>query len=213
MRAGELLARLQPKTCNLDMGRGGVPELTRIDIAGALGMTKGTLGRALLEMIHLGDAPGVKARLMDLATAMVESEAMRRADALVTAELQAMLSDPCARHTRESENPVPWPEKPEARMRIIQLAVCELAAPNRCWVCAGRGQFMAGTRLISCDHCEGTGADRVTDTKRAKFLGVTPSGWHRNRKGRAMHEWLMREFADLMSSAEREFMRRCDTRA
>jgi len=55
-RATELLARLNPTTCRLDIGRGGVPELTNIDIAGALGMVKDRLGRALLELLYWDSA-------------------------------------------------------------------------------------------------------------------------------------------------------------
>ncbi len=45
---GKLLARLNPTTVRYDIGRGGMPELTPQDIAGALAMVPAGLGRELI---------------------------------------------------------------------------------------------------------------------------------------------------------------------
>ncbi len=56
----EKLGRLNPSTIRYDAGAGGVPELTNIDIAHALGTVPKGLGRDLLELLYWPDGAALR---------------------------------------------------------------------------------------------------------------------------------------------------------
>jgi len=85
----EMLARLNPTTVKFDVGKGGgMPELTNIDIAGALGMVPAGLGRDLLVLLHGPDPTmaGLSAVFEGMCR-MVMDESHRRMTALSEAKL------------------------------------------------------------------------------------------------------------------------------
>lgn len=92
----EMLARLNPTNVRFDVGRGGgVPELTNIDIAGALGMVPAGLGRNLLEYNakHQDDrSKRDRAAIGDLLKAVAHAEWGRRAEAHIHARVVAGLA-------------------------------------------------------------------------------------------------------------------------
>lgn len=92
----EMLARLNPTNVRFDVGRGGGnPELTNIDIAGALGMVPAGLGRNLLEYNakHPDDrSKRDRVAIGDLLKAVAQAEWGRRAEAHIHARVVAGLA-------------------------------------------------------------------------------------------------------------------------
>ncbi len=148
-RAAELLARLNPTTCRFDIGNGGVAEMTNIDIAGALGMVRETLGRSVLEATAWDrNAPGVMQTLRTVLQARIV-ERMR----WITSELQdaaiiELLSTDesdvrAARQNTDRLKAMALPPKPESINRVLDLVLFELYWPNHCPVCQGRKTVQA----------------------------------------------------------------------
>ena len=209
-RPAELLARLNPTVMSFGMGSGGIPELTRQDIAAALGMVKGNdIGRILLEVLHWDPRlPGVLEALQAMAMTLVRERMLERHEAEFAAEYRALMGDKAAAHDLDRIRGDAWPKDPDVQRRIVQMVVCELATPNACWACCGRGHATIEARLHQCPECEGKGALEVTDAKRARFMGWSKQRWADDRKGRAMHRWLLGEFRARAEAAESALGRR-----
>lgn len=85
----EMLARLNPTTVKFDVGKGGgMPELTNIDIAGALAFVTPGLGREVLEACWWPDGAKLRSHKMrDAVIALVEPEVRRQQKLLAEARI------------------------------------------------------------------------------------------------------------------------------
>jgi hypothetical protein len=208
----ELLARLNPKTCRFDIGQGGIPELTNIDIAGALGMVPAGLGRDLLIYLHWPAGAEVdREKILDAIAARTHQEYARRESFLVLERLELhFLEDKWAaraHHTDaqrreidrargavEAAKLVTWPNQPDLHVRLRQAVLDELRAPNHCRECDGRGALLHGNLMTTCSACGGRGTVAVSDRQRADRMGRDESNYRRSWRG--MYEWTWRLLVD-----------------
>lgn len=197
MSSAELLARMNPTACRFDIGRGGISELANIDVAGALGMVKDQLGRAILQVLYCdGDMmldglrqaerivyEEVMPHIRDQKEAMVEAE-MR--------ELVAESAEECgnARRITDRLRAVSFPDERERILAILRGVLLEMRHPNHCPECNGRGQFVHNKLVVKCPPCKGTGRAAHSERKRADWCGMSVSGF-RSRKVQNLHKWLL----------------------
>lgn len=152
-RAVESLARLNPTTCRFDIGNGGIPDLTTIDIAAALAMTGDQIGSHLLQLSVLGyGIPGALPAVLTLTRALVEREIESRQEAETVAEMQGLLgiSDSVEIRSLRSMARDRWPQDRARMDRITVMVVHELIEPEQCWTCGGNGPHTRmGRQLMS----------------------------------------------------------------
>lgn len=216
----ELLGRLNPTTIRLDIGRGGVPSLTNQDIAAALAFVPAGLGREVLEACWWPDGAALRStRLRDAVYAHVRPELERQARELSDARvhrglLHAMAGwahNPAPELRRELATAEARVEAVKARCwpvaawdmlpALAQAVIHEIAHPNQCADCHGRGQHVAGELVVTCPTCGGRGALPVSDRKRAAAIGRDESTYRSTWRG--MYEWLLRELQDAEQTAAR----------
>lgn len=216
----KLMGRLNPATCRFDIGRGGIPELTPQDIAGALGMVRDEFAREvfcavwwpdgarlernrLLQLIALKQRAEidkqwrrVQAARLDLHIASDDLAARNAAtdhDRRVIAALKARL---------EEAKRLCWPNVPEMYPVIRAAVLDELASPKLCVVCAGRGAIASGDLVVECKQCDGTGKSAISSRQRAARIGRDESTYR--KEWAAAYEWTYA----LVSDAEHEAAKR-----
>lgn len=146
----ELLARMNPTTIRYETGKGGgLPELTNIDIAGALGFMAAGLGREVLESCYLSDVVRPTRRLREIVVAMVREEWDRQGRQLMEAKTNLALAkviagwggavtadqrrevDRC-RTKLDAVRAAMWPETTGERLpTIVTAALAEIAMGTR----------------------------------------------------------------------------------
>jgi hypothetical protein len=187
----ELLARLNVPAVRYEVGRGGIPELTNIDVAGALGMVRDRFDRELFTAIWWPDgfqlARGALAEevrqllLKEYAKREREYTAARLELHMVECELEArrrrtefdrkILHD--QQNKLDAARGARWPWNSELYANLFTVVVEELKHPQKCAVCQGRGQMRNEKGLVhDCKKCSGTGVKHETKTWRAKSLGL-----------------------------------------
>lgn len=216
----EMLARLNCQTTRFDVGQGGgTPELQTSDIAAALGMVPGGLGREVMEAVYWPDgAARRRAHLAEAVLAVVRPEFTRRARALADAEAELEfvtavvslgrrgLSDVQRRTLHQRKEAVEraradaWPKNTYKHLqRMVDAVVLELASGNRCASCRGAGEDKG------CAECRCTGIEPRPDRRRALAMGCDPSAYPKRWK--AVFEWLLAELHRSSEIAARQFDR------
>lgn len=219
-----LLARLNPPNIRYDVGTGGLPELTPVDIAAALAFVPDGLGREVLCALWWPDGARLTPAALDDAIATkVRAEMDARYRKLQSARmaLHAAQEAACARRVQASdmgrrelmrmENAVQeakadcWPLHPDMHIRIRNAVLDELSRPNHCCACGGRGHVKDGELIVTCTECSGRGTVPVSDRTRAARIGKCESTYRRVWRG--MYEWLYGIVSDAHAQAVREFSR------
>lgn len=207
-RSAELLARLNATTARFDIGRGGVSELTNIDIAGALGMVRDPLGRELLNVIHVSpDAPGSLPAVREIMLRRVLHEAGARARSCIDAEIVALTATGehdvrAARVAHDRAKARRFPLEIERIKGIIGAVLLELSKPKHCQACAGRGQVVGDRLVISCESCCGSGLTSRSNRDRADAIGVNESVLRRSPPLNALYDWCLSVMRDALLDAE-----------
>ena len=215
----ELLARLNQTTVRFDVGQGGgVPELTNIDIAHALGRVPAGLGREVLEACWWPDGAALRRhKLRDAVIALVEPEIRRQRNRLWDAGLDLQLAKQAAAwggHGMTHEQRVAldqarsryeqvqgqcWPRSTMDSLPTLTGAVLsEIAKANHCEACAGRGERLVGETVRVCTECGGRGIVPVSDRRRAAAIGRDESTFRST--WRPVYVWLL----DKMREAEQQ---------
>lgn len=219
----ELLARLNQTTVRFDVGQGGgVPALTNIDIAGALGMVSAGLGREVLEACWWPDGAALRRhKLRDAVIALVEPEIRRQRNRLWEAGLDLQLAKQAAawsgagmtheqrvaldqaRSRYEQVHGQCWPKSTMDSLPTLTGAVLsEIAKANHCEACAGRGERLVGETVRICTECGGRGIVPVSDRRRAKAIGRDIAAYQRT--WRTVYLWLLDQMRDAEQRAARE---------
>ncbi|ATS39265.1 MULTISPECIES: hypothetical protein [Xanthomonas] len=214
----ELLARLNPANVKFDTGRGGLPELTNQDIAGALAFIPAGLGREVFIACHWPDGAKLsrrritamfqhlalteyRKRLNRLTDARVDhgiAVSIRRWEGAETAEQRAEVYRTQARLDLARDEL--WPDSlPEMLPALLKTIIEEVASPRNCAACEGRGAVIAGELLVECKDCAGTGHAKNSDGWRAKKLGKDPANFRRD--WRPCYQWLFERVRDAESEA------------
>lgn len=217
----ELIARLNVPAARYEIGRGGIPELSNIDIAGALGMMEDDFARevfcalwwpdgARLTRQEIGRTIFTKLidewvkREREIFAAKLEmhilegqQEAKRFLDAYdkqIRGNVTRRLSIAKARH---------WPWNAQIYSRIGNAVVDEKRFPARCRDCEGRGHYRDGQgKITECERCHGTGVKARPNVWRASQLGIADTTF--GAKWTGIYEWTVRLVTDAEASAAAE---------
>ncbi|KRG69133.1 hypothetical protein [Pseudoxanthomonas dokdonensis] len=220
--ARELLARLNPTTVKFDIGRGGQPQLTNQDIAGALAFVSPGLGRSLLEACWWSDGAARSRKSMrNEVMALVVPELQRQSRALSHASLDLQLVKAAiawsgrgatAEQSRELAScearleqvrAGTWPRTTvESLPTLVSAVIDEIAHPHRCERCEGRGHVMAGELKVTCLLCDRTGLAKVSGRRRAHALGINERSYRDSWAG--IYQWLLDAFRDAEQQAARQ---------
>lgn len=223
MNVRKLMARLNVPTIHYDTVRGGAPELTPQDLAGAVGMVDDTFARDVFCAIWWPDGSALK--LDDLIgrirTALL-AEYARRCRIAEVAKLELHCAE-CEWEARrihsEADRQVlsraktaverakadAWPGQPRMYAVIAQAVLVELQAPDLCTACSGRGDLKTGGVVRTCPACEGRAIAAASDRRRAGRIGRDESTYRGT--WRPVYEWAY----TLLSDAEASAARKCAT--
>lgn len=214
----ELLARLNPANVKFDTGRGGVPELTNQDIAGALAFIPAGLGRELFIACHWPDGAALSRRRLDalfqnLALCEWRKRMNRHIDAKIDHGIAVSIRQWQGAETAEQRAEVRrtqgridqarselWPESvPEMLPALLRTIIEEIGQPRNCEACEGRGHIMVGELVATCRSCTGSGRAVNSDGWRARKLGKDPANFRRD--WRTCYQWLLERARDAESDA------------
>ncbi|WP_045769533.1 zinc finger-like domain-containing protein [Xanthomonas albilineans] len=214
----ELLARLNPQTVKFDGSRGGLPELTNQDIAGALGFMPAGMGREVLIACHWPDGARlsrrrISAMFRDLALTEWRKRLNRLTEARIDHGIAVSIRRWEGRETAEQRSEYYktqaridqaradlWPESlPEMLPAILAAIIEEIACPRNCPSCHGRGTLIAGELVVECEDCNGTGHAKNSDGWRAKKIGKDPANFRRDWK--PCYDWLFETVRDAEAEA------------
>jgi len=212
MNVRKMMARLNATTCRFDVGSGGIPELTNIDIAGALGMVSDEFARevfcavwwpdgarlteqALLAMVGRKQAHQINAQWRALQLARLDLHIAEDAFACKTSHTSKDHDDlGRMRLKADKARRACWPAQPQMYPKIRLTAMRELRAPNLCPGCEGRGELVYSTPQRQCPTCAGRGTLPVSSRQRAEWLGCDESNYR--RAWRVAYEWTYDQLAD-----------------
>jgi|SRR5690606_34673112 len=212
----ELLARLNAKTVQFNVGSGGIPELENSDIAAALGMVRNKLGVDVLEYMHCSDERRkflIEVRCFEHMRnayndsmndeiayhihALARPTFIRRAVRFVAQPFRA----------KDAARPsVAWPPF-ESRnigmyVRVVLAVLAEIVSGADCKSCNG-GLAPAPAGMGACPECGGAGVHHNPQRLRAAAMRIPLSQFQ--RKWEAPYRWLLTELVNAMAEANREF--------
>lgn len=220
----EMLGRLNPTNIRYDTGRGGgAPELTAQDIAAALAFVPKGLGREVFARLWWPDGASLSPRELDRAISnLVHAEASRRQRRLLQARTELHMAEEEAhqRHASTADDRAAieslkrrvthakactWPHQPSMHVAIRESILGELARPNLCDACSGRGTVMRENLLVICQVCKGAKILPVSDRSRAAKIGRDESSYRTTWKG--LYEWLFDQIREEEAKAAGRFAR------
>lgn len=218
-----LLARLNPGTIRYDIGRGGVAELTNIDIAGALGFVSNKFGREIL--CHCWWPAGAELTAAQLDEAIAEKvrqemDRLQRVRQIAALDLHIAQEDLAAKRAPTARDRMDvlrcqraldeakewqWPTGPAVYVRIRRAVLEELRKPGHCQLCAGRGTITTAEKVSDCPACAGSGAAPASARSRAKEIGVDHSRYL--RLWYKPYEWTLALASDASDDAAAQLKR------
>jgi len=213
----EMLARLNPANIKFDIGRGGMPDLTPQDIAAALAFVPAGLGREVFARLWWPDGARLSPHELDRQISnLVHAEAQRRHNAYfeVRSRLHQHEEVLHRQNAVRDEQRVElhrllravamakrdlWPHQPEMHVVVREAVLREIAHPQLCSHCAGRGTVMDDNLLVICPKCEGARIVPMSDRSRAERVGRDESSYRASWK--LLYEWLLGRLRDAESQA------------
>lgn len=214
----ESLARLNPATVRMDIGRGGVPDLTNQDVAAALAFVPPGLGREVL-IACWWPAGADNRKLMGAVLAEVDVEWRRQSKLLSDARTDVGLAEAVAGWNRattaeertdvdrararyEAIRDTCWPRDTGAMLpTLVNACLEEIAGRQQCPDCEGRGERLRGELRVPCARCSQTGEVQASNASRARAIGRDEAAFRRNWLG--IYTWLL----DLLTEREQEAAR------
>lgn len=214
----ESLARLNPATIRMDIGRGGVPALTNQDVAAALAFVPAGLGREVL-IACWWPAGADSRKLMGAVLAEVDVEWRRQSKLLSDARTDVGLAEAVAGWNRavtseersdvnrararyEAIRDTCWPRDTGAMLpTLVTACLEEIAGRQQCPDCEGRGERLRGELRVPCARCSQTGEVQASNASRARAIGRDEASFRRNWLG--IYTWLL----DLLTEREQEAAR------
>lgn len=205
MNVRELIARLNVPAVRYEIGRGGIPELTNIDIAGALGMIQDHFARDVFCACWWPD--GAIRTHQDVArdamNRIVIEYAKREREAVAArlelniaqcaAAAKGRITPPDREILRNCEIAVSrangrcWKWNSVAYCRMFDAIIKEIRSPRLCWECNGRGERVTNQLKRQCEACEGTGKRPQSKKARAIELGIPEKEYLRGVG--AVYDW------------------------
>jgi hypothetical protein len=165
--AGELLAMLTLHGIRIGHVPGGIPQLTPLDVAGALGMMHDRRGAAML-----------------LAKYTMDSEAMRSCMAhwrMMVARQGYLMG---------------WGHDDRQKL-VADYTYAEWLDAQRCRSCKGVGEQMTQHgKVLKCDACDGTGLRKIGLRAPARALGMSAEGYRKSAWPMRV-EWARKELVGI----------------
>ena len=216
------LARLTPASLKIDAVRGGIPEFTPQEIAGALGFVKNKFGRELICHIYWPDGAALTEKdLQEMLASRMRDEMNRLSREAVIAKLDLHIAEEnwaakinhyeCERreiaqlrHRAHATKHAVWPWNAEMHVKIRDAVFSEIRYPNHCDKCQGKGDVENAEGLVlTCTRCEGYGVVAISDRQRADRIGRDESSYRENWK--SVYEFAIGQVRDAEIEAGREF--------
>lgn len=148
----ELLALLNGKGVQYEMGRGGLPKVTGLDVAGALAGLPDHIQRYAYLLAGAALRPADTKRVGNALKTKVRDDLVKSKTTPKTATLDKIADG-------------------IARCALVQ----RLKAKGECTMCHGVGKLRADVRMVACGKCDGTGRAVYTLKERVELLGVAMS--------------------------------------
>lgn len=148
----ELLALLNGKGVQYEMGRGGLPKVTGLDVAGALAGLPDHIQRYAYLLAGAALRPADTKRVGNALKVKVRDDLAKSKTTPKTATLDKIAEG-------------------IARCALVQ----RLKAKGECTMCHGVGKLRADVRMVACGKCDGTGRAVYTLKERVELLGVAMS--------------------------------------
>jgi len=219
----ELLAWVKGRAMPMQVGPGGIPGLTAEDVAGAVGMLTPGLPTRVLIYLHWRESCD-RREFERLILGIIKREALARLiehGTLKLAHDEALANYEDSTHHTERQHAAlhsladqvraakarRFPDQPAMWPRLRDAVLAELAAPNHCPECGGRGECPddAGVPRL-CVSCEGRGLVPVSDRQRARWLHRDESSYRESWV--VLYEWLYRVLGAAELQAVQEFRQR-----
>lgn len=207
MNVRKLMARLNATTVRYDVGRGGIPESTPLDVAGALAAVEPPLARDILCLVWWPDGSAVSRGAVNAAVRneiMAEFSRRHRAAQIARLDLHLLESELAARRGRTSTEEQAlcraqavvdctraalWPCSQMALYpAIVSTVLLELATPRLCAKCGGRGDVLTAAGPRQCETCGGCGQRSQSNAWRARQLGNMDEATYRST-WRPVYDW------------------------
>lgn len=214
----ESLARLNPSTVRMDIGRGGVAALSNQDVAAALAFVPAGLGREVL-VACWWPAGADHRKLMDGVLAEVDLEWRRQSVLLSNARTDVGMAEAIAGWNRNSSieqrqevdrakarweaiRDRCWPKDTGSMLpALVGACLEEIAGRQQCPDCEGRGERLRGELRVPCARCNHTGEVQASNAARARAIGRDEASFRRNWAG--VYTWIL----DLLTEAEQSAAR------
>lgn len=148
----ELLALLNGKGVQYEMGRGGLPKVTGLDVAGALAGLPDHIQRYAYLLAGAALRPADTKRVGNVLKTKVRDDLVKSKTTPKTATLDKIAEG-------------------IARCALVQ----RLKSKGECTTCRGVGKVRADTRLVKCGRCGGKGQAVYTLAERVEMVGLRMS--------------------------------------
>jgi hypothetical protein len=196
MNPRELLARLNVPAVRYEIGRGGIPDLTNIDVAGALGFIEDKFARDVFSSIWWPDGRADNVELHQEVLHRIIREGHRRDTALIAARMELHIAEGALEGKRfktafderiiqdckiaiDRARNQSWWWSPKVYSRLFGCAVREIRDPRHCMICHGRGETQREALKVICAACIGTGVRDRKKKDRAQLLAVDETSYLR----------------------------------
>lgn len=141
----------------LDAPRGGIPDLTSMDVAAAMGLGVDQLGAELLLVKYADDVGQLKP--------------------LRTRWFMYVMEWGKKQHQ--------WKAKKPGRFKnLSDVTLAEYLSLHVCPTCQGRGEVPVMKSFKQCTHCGGSGRIHPTSSQMASEIGVSQEDYHRTWESR-----------------------------
>lgn len=161
-RAAEMIAMLCAKVKRFEPAITQFDSLQRYDVVHAMALVKNLPARMLIRIKYADEVSNI--------------------DTLEN-EFAAAVERGLLRHVEQFAAPERWKIPRKGFLRdMCRLSLVETIIPNVCWNCVGtKGSPDTGGKWTPCGVCGETGFKRPSESKRARIMGVSKSGW--------VHSW------------------------
>lgn len=223
MNVRKIMTRLNAATARYDVARGGVPEITAQDVAGALALVADPLARDVFCCLWWPDSTALnRERVQKALRDRIWSEFSRRHRAAQIAKLDLNIAEgelaarraPTAEERREVDarrmawerlHRDLWPGTMATYPQLLRAVLTEFAAPRHCATCKGRGAVAGENGPRVCASCDGRGEKSQSKAWRANALGMTEANFRQSWE--QVYEWTYSLVSDLESLAASQLTR------
>ena len=223
MNVRKIMTRLNAATARYDVARGGVPEITAQDVAGALALVGDPLARDVFCCLWWPDSTALnRERVLKALRDRIWSEFSRRHRAAQLARLDLHIAEgelaarrsPGEHDRREFDTRHAawerahrqlWPGTMATYPQLLRAVLTEFVTPRHCATCKGRGAVAGSNGPRVCAACDGRGEKSQSKAWRANALGMTEANFRQSWE--PVYEWTYSLVSDLETTAAAQLAR------